>query len=173
MRAAHPAIARLVAPAAVLLLGGCSATVPLPAEVAMACAPRMLHVSRLEPGRTAVDQLLVAQEEAGAIRWSLFDPLGAPVTRQILADGAWRNDGFVMPDAQARALFTALLFAWTPEAELALRYGPDNVSVAADGSRVLRVGGSPVATVRPEGPDHLRLTLPGHGAWTVAPLGGQ
>src|SRR5690606_19874167 len=68
-------------------------------------------------------------------RWSLFDALGLPLARQVLQDGTWRNDGLLPPNAQARSLFAALLFAWTPETRLASAYPAQSWSVSsgADG----------------------------------------
>ena len=33
------------------------------------------------------------QAEQSALRWSLFDPLGMPLARQLLEDGQWQFDG--------------------------------------------------------------------------------
>ena len=48
--------------------------------------------------------------------------LGIPLARQKLLDGQWQADGLLPPNPQARELFAALLFALTPEHELAARY---------------------------------------------------
>jgi len=66
--------------------------------------------------------LVVAQAENQTVRWSRFTLLGAPDARQILTNGHWRNDGFIAPNAQARELFAALLFAWTSQAEADTAY---------------------------------------------------
>ncbi|WP_239374067.1 hypothetical protein [Snodgrassella gandavensis] len=41
-------------------------------------------------------------------RFVQVDSLGAPVSRQILQQGKWHNDGFLPPNPQARQLFTAV-----------------------------------------------------------------
>lgn len=44
-------------------------------------------------------------------RWVQSDPLGVPIARVILSEKGWQNDGFVMPNQQARQLFSALATA--------------------------------------------------------------
>lgn len=46
------------------------------------------------------------------------DPLGAPLARVILTKQGWQNDGFVMPNQQARQLFSALSTALNPQQPL-------------------------------------------------------
>ncbi|MEN4922889.1 hypothetical protein ABE485_29740 [Achromobacter spanius] len=105
------------------LLAGCAGAPPVPARTAGFSLPRQLHVVQTAPGQPSLDMMLVVQREGAALRWSLFDPMGVPQARQMLEQGQWRNDGFLRPNAQARDLFAALMFAWTPEAELDAAYG--------------------------------------------------
>ncbi|AYC34592.1 hypothetical protein D3880_20420 [Pseudomonas cavernae] len=118
-----------------LLLTACAARTPLPSTAPALALPLSLHIQR-DDGTASQDWLLVVQDEAGALRWSLFDPLGVPLARQQLAGGEWRSDGLLPPNAEARELFAALLFALTPSAQLARIYPPDEW-VAADGQRRL------------------------------------
>ena len=111
---------------ALALLAGCAGAPPVPARDAAFPLPRQLHVAQAAAGQPVLDMLLVVQREGAALRWSLFDPLGVPQARQMLEHGQWRNDGFLRPNAQARDLFAALIFAWTPEAELDAAYGAGN-----------------------------------------------
>lgn len=111
---------------ALALLAGCAGAPPVPARDADFRLPRRLHVLQSAAGQPALDTLLVVQREGAALRWSLFDPMGVPQARQMLERGQWRNDGFLRPNAQARDLFAALIFAWTPEAELDAAYGAGN-----------------------------------------------
>lgn len=113
----------LLAAMALLALAGCAGAPPLPVRDAGFSLPRQLHVVQTAPGQPAVDLLLVVQREDAALRWSLFDPMGVPQARQMLEGGKWRNDGFMRPNAQARDLFAALMFAWTPQADLDAAYG--------------------------------------------------
>ncbi|MGE8672835.1 MAG: hypothetical protein ACN6PB_07340, partial [Achromobacter kerstersii] len=78
------------------------------------------------------DAMLVVQREGAALRWSLFDPMGVPQARQMLEHGQWRNDGFLRPNAQARDLFAALMFAWTPQENLDAAYGAGNWRAQTD-----------------------------------------
>lgn len=58
--------------------------------------------------------LLMIQYETKQWRWLMTDPLGTPLARVILNQTGWHNDGFVMPNQQARWLFSALATALTP-----------------------------------------------------------
>jgi len=116
------------------VLTGCTATAPpTPLQHALQAErlrlPRQVLVTEIPPSTTSPSLpiqppwLVVAQPENQAMRWSRFNLLGAPDARQILENGRWRNDGFIAPNAQAREMFAALLFAWTPETDLDAAYG--------------------------------------------------
>ncbi|WP_367351834.1 DUF3261 domain-containing protein [Achromobacter animicus] len=130
---------------ALLALAACAGAPPLPARDAAFSLPRQLHVVQTSPGAPAVDLLLVVQREDAALRWSLFDPMGVPQARQMLEGGQWRNDGFMRPNTQARDLFAALMFAWTPASELDAAYGSASwrsaPSQAGTAQRLLLDGG--------------------------------
>jgi hypothetical protein len=104
--------------AVVLLLAACAQRTPLPAALPTLVLPQQWHVQQ-HGVNGEQDWLLVIQQEPNALRWSLFDPLGVPLARQLLRDGAWQHDGLLPPNPQARELFAAHLFALTPHAELA------------------------------------------------------
>lgn len=105
---------RILLLVASLLLGACAARTPVPpvAPVLVATLPLTLQIQR-EQADVRQDWLLVIQQEGPALRWSLMDPLGIPQARQLLDAGQWRNDGLLPPNAEARELFSALLFALT------------------------------------------------------------
>lgn len=105
----------------VLLLTACTSQAPLPAAVPHLELPMQLHVQRQQADQRQ-DWLLVIQQEANGLRWSLMDPLGIPVARQQLISGQWQADGLLPPNAEARELFAALLFALTPDNELNNNY---------------------------------------------------
>ncbi len=111
------------------------------------------------------------------MRWSLFDALGLPLARQVLQDGTWRNDGLLPPNAQARSLFAALLFAWTPEAGLASAYPTQFLSEPSgtDGrrTRILTRHGQPYWTITwPDAPGVDTFTIEAADCmqWLVRPL---
>ncbi len=106
---------------AVIALAGCAAKAPLPSQPPTLDLPFQLHVQRQAEGQTQ-DWLLVIQGEGAALRWSLLDPLGIPLSRQRLLDGGWQNDGLLPPNPEARELFAALLFALTPADQLVRQY---------------------------------------------------
>lgn len=103
--------------ACVLLLSACASQAPLPNAMPHLQLPMQLHVQRQQAGQRQ-DWLLVIQRESGGLRWSLMDPLGIPLARQQLINGQWQADGLLPPNAEARELFAALLFALTPDTEL-------------------------------------------------------
>jgi len=118
---------RLILAALFVALTGCAAHTPPTPHDLQADRLRLPHqvlVTEISPDTAITSSwLIVAQSENQAIRWSRFNLLGAPDARQILEDGRWRNDGFIAPNAQARELFAALLFAWTYQTGLDAEYG--------------------------------------------------
>ncbi len=121
-----------------LLLAACAARTPLPASVPTLSAPLPLALQiERERGDEQQSWWLVVQAEGAALRWSLFDPLGVPLARQSLENGAWRADGLLPPNDEARELFAALLFAVTPVDALAKGYAPSDWQALAGGQRWL------------------------------------
>ncbi|ANN69554.1 hypothetical protein BAU08_10245 [Bordetella bronchialis] len=163
---------------AAVLLAGCASVPPTPVAPADLGLPRRVHVALQSPDQPRQDALLVVQAEgAGATRWSMFDPLGMPMARQILQDGKWRNDGFMRPNGQASDMFSAILFAWTPAASLPSAYaGQDWHQGATAGGgrervmnddcnprwRVVWQAGAPA--------DTFTITTGGGTTWRVEPL---
>lgn len=123
--------------ALVLLLGACAGHTPVPAHRPQLVVelPLSLQIERVQRGEQR-DWLLVIQAEGQALRWSLFDPLGVPLARQLLQRGEWRDDGLLPPNAEARELFAALLFALTRDADLP-SYPKGSWQRDADGQRRL------------------------------------
>ena len=128
---------RAVLLALTLLLGACAGHTPLPdvAPKLSTALPLSLQIQREQAGAEQ-DWLLVLQAEGPALRWSLFDPLGVPLARQLLENGEWRNDGLLPPNAEARELFAALLFALTAADGLSA-YPAGSWQPGADGQRRL------------------------------------
>lgn len=52
--------------------------------------------------------LLVIEVQSRQWRWVQTDPLGVPIARLVLSKAGWQNDGFVMPNKQAKQLFSAI-----------------------------------------------------------------
>lgn len=129
---------RLVLLGIALLLTACAARTPLPLipPILATPLPATLHIQREQAGEQQF-WWLVVQAEGPALRWSLFDPLGIPLARQLLQDGTWRADGLLPPNEEARELFAALLFALTPSESLAASYAPATWQLLADGQRRL------------------------------------
>ena len=103
-----------------LLLSGCT-SLPLPKHTPRLALPMQLHVQRQQADERQ-DWLLVIQQEDAGLRWSLMDPLGIPLARQLLHNQHWQADGLLPPNPEARELFAALLFALTPADQLADTY---------------------------------------------------
>lgn len=167
-----------------ILLAACAAPPILPVrapghEYAQALAlPRRVLVTEIANGNTGQDAILVAQQEdAGILRWSLFDALGLPLARQVLQDGRWRNDGLLPPNARARALFAGLLFAWTPRDGLAQAYPDKSWQVSTDDEgrrmRLLRHHGKAYWTItwqRPGAADTFTIEAANGMRWLIRPL---
>ena len=130
-------LSRILLLAVTLLLGACAGHTPVPASSPELTAglPISLQIERTQNTEQR-DWLLVLQTEGQALRWSLFDPLGVPLARQLLEHGEWRNDGLLPPNAEARELFAVLLFALTRDDALAA-YPEDSWQHDADGQRRL------------------------------------
>lgn len=72
---------------------------------------RLFKVEQHENGKLKQASLLVLSAQPQAWRWVQSDPLGAPIARVILDKNGWQNDGFVMPNQQAKQLFSAIATA--------------------------------------------------------------
>lgn len=160
---------------ALIVLAGCAGAPPVPAREAGFSLPRQLHVVQTAPGQPSLDLVLVVQREGAALRWSLFDPMGVPQARQMLEHGQWRNDGFLRPNAQARDLFAALVFAWTPPSDLDAAYGAGAWRAGA-AQRVLLHGGRPRWTVSWADPAQdaaFSIHTSDNVTWRITPLKEQ
>jgi hypothetical protein len=130
-------LTRVLLLALALLLGACAGHTPVPLDSPGLAVelPLSLQIER-QQGAARQDWLLVLQAEGQALRWSLFDPLGVPLARQLLERGEWRNDGLLPPNDEARELFAALLFALSADDALNA-YPAGSWQREADGQRRL------------------------------------
>ena len=130
-------LSRVLLLAVTLLLGACAGHTPVPASSPelTSALPISLQIERTQNAEQR-DWLLVIQAEGQTLRWSLFDPLGVPLARQLLEHGEWRNDGLLPPNAEARELFAALLFALSTDDALSA-YPAGSWQRGADGQRRL------------------------------------
>jgi len=152
-----------------LLLAGCAATPPLPAGESNYCLPRLLHVVDQSNGQ---DSVLAVQREGKAMRWSWLNPLGAPLARQVLEQGRWRDDGLTPPNASAIPLFAALIFAWTPRTALDANYGADawhEMSTPHGWRRTLLAPSQALWTVESYD-EKLIIAAPNGKQWHISPL---
>lgn len=184
MRLRLPSIRlRAALPLLALLLGACASAPPLPhhAGLELAGLPRQVHVVERAANQPDLDRMLVVQRDGQASRWSLFDPLGVPLARQLLQNGQWQSDGLLPPNAQARTLFAELIFAWMPQSRLDSAYGPKNwrAQTLPDGRRVrvlLDGGGDcePLWTIAwpapPAPQDTFTITQADGTSWRISPL---
>ncbi|MCQ4302360.1 hypothetical protein C1170_07990 [Stutzerimonas frequens] len=150
-----------------VLLAGCATRAPLPATTPTLEVPLQLHIQRR--GSEPADWLLVIQPEGTSLRWSLLDPLGIPLARQQLRDGAWHAEGQLRPNPEARELFAALLFALTDRDQLAALYGAAAEQPGA-GERQLRQAGSVRWQVRYRSTHSFELDVAPGLTYRVAPL---
>ncbi|OOF40536.1 hypothetical protein BKK47_03810 [Rodentibacter mrazii] len=95
-----------------LFLMGCSSlpmvqTLPLQQKT-----ERLFKVEQRDVnGKLKQTSLLSLSAQPQAWRWVQSDPLGVPIARVILTNKGWQNDGFVMPNQQAKQLFSAIATA--------------------------------------------------------------
>ena len=93
-----------------LALAACTA---LPHPQTLPELPQQAQWFKLEQtdaaGQTVQTSLLAVERLPDGIRFVQTDALGAPVSRQTVSTRGWQNDGFIMPNAQSRRLFAALL----------------------------------------------------------------
>lgn len=101
----------LIAFTAALTLAACSSGIPKPQIL-----PQLQSGGswfRLEQrdteGNTVQSSLLAVEQGEDGVRFVQTDPLGVPLSRQVLSKKGWHNDGFVMPNAASRRLFAAML----------------------------------------------------------------
>ena len=151
-----------------VLLGGCAQRLPLPSEPPRLPLPLQLHIQERD-GVMTQDRVLVIQQEGSALRWSLLSPLGVPLARQRLVDGHWQADGLLPPNAQARELFAALLFALTPADQLGSLYATQEVRLG-EAARELRAGNGVYWQVRYLQPERFDLDVGATLSYGVAPL---
>lgn len=165
--------------ALVWLLSACAAGLPLPAAQApLPSLPRWVTVTDYRTPATPTVSILVVQEEGDdGSRWSLLDPLGMPRARQIWQHGQWRNDGFLPPNPEATALFSALLFAWQPRDTLTQAYAAQrweqHTTPAGEALRTLYAGERPYwRIIWAHGATADAFSITQHDAllWRISPL---
>lgn len=101
----------MVSLTAALLLAACATGLPKPQVVPQLQADGgwFQLEQRDAEGHVVQSSLLAVEQSAGEMRFVQTDALGAPLSRQVVGKKGWRNDGFVMPNAVARRLFSAML----------------------------------------------------------------
>jgi hypothetical protein len=151
-----------------LAVAACAQQPPLPERMPQLALPLQLHVQRRGPDGTR-DWILIIQQEDAALRWSLLDPLGVPLARQVLQDGRWQADGLLPPNPEARQLFAALLFALTPSEELERLYQGQQWMQHA-GQRTLKLNASSAWQVRYRGERRFDLDVGPALTYGVAPI---
>jgi|GEM_PF-230223 len=155
-------------PLLVAMLSGCAQRLPLPSEQPRLQLPMQLHIQARD-GTHSEDRLLVIQQEGHALRWTLLNPLGMPLARQLLEEGRWQADGLLPPNAHARELFAALLFALTPTEQLSSLYPAHELLVRA-AERELRARNGTHWRVRYTQPERFDLDVGAALTYGVAPL---
>lgn len=141
----------------------------MPTQALVLNDPRTLHVVQERNDESISDAVLAVRSDGDSMYWAMFDLLGVPQARQILRDGQWHNDGFLPPNAAARALFAGLVFAWTPATELQTRYATHHIQVNGN-TRVLSNDDQILVTVTFFSNDTLQLQFNDGARWRAAPL---
>lgn len=97
---------------AALVLAACTSGVPKPRTVPALgqTAGNWFQLTQYDAGGNVIqNSLLAVEQNKDSVRFVQTDALGAPLSRQVLTQKGWSNDGFVMPNAAARRLFGAML----------------------------------------------------------------
>lgn len=89
-----------------------SACTSLPTVKTLPAQTKNIRLFKVESMGQA--NLLSVQFEVDQWRWVQTDPLGSPKARVVLNQNGWENDGFIMPNQQAKQLFTAIAVALNP-----------------------------------------------------------
>lgn len=96
----------------IFCLAACSSVQTIQQLPLQTVESRLFKVEQLHPKNEI--SLLAIQFSPQRWRWVQTDPLGAPIARLILEKSGWKNDGFIMPNAQAKQLFSALATSFGP-----------------------------------------------------------
>ncbi len=105
----------------VLLLSACASRAPLPAQIPHLKLPIQLHAQRNQAGRHD-DMVVEIKKRNRGVRWLLTSPSGALLAQQDLTNDGWKASHAPEPDAEARELFAAVLFALTSSDEVRFDY---------------------------------------------------
>lgn len=117
-------------------------------------------------GQFVQSSLLAIEQTADDIRFVQTNALGAPVARQIFNRQGWHHDGFVMPNAESRRLFAALLPALASNG--AAVYPQMVRQIEADGECYQRKGENSWCIQREE--KGWRIRFPHQTQWRVQPI---
>lgn len=127
---------------------------------------RLFKVEQLEEnGALKQASLLSLSAQPQAWRWVQSDPLGSPIARVILDQKGWRNDGFVMPNAQAKQLFSAIATALNPKQPL---FAFSHIEQTSQGSTYF-VDEKPVWRIMHQATS-MSIALPDKSYWHVEEL---
>jgi hypothetical protein len=103
------------------MLSACADKTPVPAQIPHLKLPVQLQVQRDVPGERQAWLLSVKKRHHGLI-WSLTDSSGRSLAEQEQTNDGWKTSPKVDADFEAQELFSAVLFALTPEKELRFEY---------------------------------------------------
>jgi hypothetical protein len=168
MLAARRTLHLLICLPLLCLLAACAGRPTMPAAIPDLSLPMQLQVERLQHAG-GDKSVMVIQQEGSALRFSLFDPMGAPIARQLLENSQWKRDGLLPPNPEARELFAAVLFALTDEAELSDIY-PDDDWRVTDNRRTLYLGNKPRWQAFYGQQDDIELRIAGDARYQVIPM---
>lgn len=98
------------------LLVGCSSPSLITSLPKQSVDSRIFLITQQQP--RIEKNLLIIQFQEQKWRFIQTDPLGAPISRMFLTQAGWQNDGFIMPNRQAKQLFSAIVTYLFPEKPL-------------------------------------------------------
>lgn len=119
--------------------------------------------------------LLAVEQQSNSLRFVQTNALGAPISRQVLTPNGWKNDGFIMPNADSRRLFAALLpFLGTANTtdmypKVEQMPPPANTPFCAQGSTLFRYQNRDLWCTAVHQHSFV-ITFPDRTRWTVTPI---
>lgn len=147
----------------VLLISACGSSLTVTQLPQQKVESQLFTLEQLSP--KTEKSLLVVQFEKEQWRWLQTDPLGAPIARLVLTKNGWQNDGFVMPNAQAKQLFSAI--ATFQNQNLSLFKFSQIEQLAATKSYYIQ--GKNVWQIRPKNKG-AEIKLNDHSQWYIEPI---
>lgn len=156
-----------------LLIFGIMACQSLPQPTALPNTNKASQLFKIEQqdstARLQQQSLLALQYQPSQWRWVQTDPLGSPLARVILTPQGWQNDGFIMPNSQAKWLFSAIATALYPNSPLFHFSAVKNTIEKQEKQQIYFINDKPVWIITGQSPSW-QIVLRDNSRWQVTEL---